>query len=99
MVARVHDPGQNVPQFGLVVDQPQQGFAAGALNAHAEDVLGGGIEVEYEQARIEYDDARAQRIEDAPRGAVPVIVAAAAAAVASGVAAQRALTLTVLCCT
>jgi hypothetical protein len=99
MVAGIHDPGEDVPELGLVVDEPEQGFAAGTLNAHAEYVLGGGIEVEYQQARIEDDDTRAQRVEDALRGAVPIIVAAAAAALVPGIAAQRALALTVLCCT
>jgi hypothetical protein len=64
VVAGLENAAQNVPQFWLIVDETQQRLAAGALFAYAENVFGRRIEVEYQEALIDKNDARAKAVEN-----------------------------------
>jgi hypothetical protein len=64
IVTRLQHAPENVAHLGLVVDQPQQGLAARALQADAEDVLGRGIEIDDQQAVVDKNDARAKAVEN-----------------------------------
>jgi hypothetical protein len=52
VIARRTDPAENVAELGVVVEQPQQRFAAGAPLADAEDILRGGIQINDEQVPV-----------------------------------------------
>jgi hypothetical protein len=65
VVTRFQHPAENVAHLGLVVDEAQQRLAARALLADAEDVLGGGVEVDDQQAVVDENDACAQAVENA----------------------------------
>jgi len=56
MVARIQNAPQDVSQLRLITDKPQQRFPARAVYANAEDVFGGRVQVENEQAIVENDD-------------------------------------------
>jgi hypothetical protein len=51
-------------EFGIVVEELQQRFAARAPLAHPQDVFRRGIEAHDEQVPVEQDDPRAQAVED-----------------------------------
>jgi hypothetical protein len=64
VVSGYADAGQDIVEFRVVVEEPQQRFAARAPLAHAEDILCGGVEAEDEQVSVQQDDAGAQAVED-----------------------------------
>ena len=49
VVAGFDDATKDVAQFGLIVDELQQGFALRALNADAQNVFGGRIQADDQQ--------------------------------------------------
>ena len=63
MIAGHRNARQHIPQFGFIIDELQQGFAAGAAAADSEDVLGGRVQVDDEQVVIEQDDPGAQAVD------------------------------------
>ena len=64
MIAGLEDPAKNVPQFWLIVDEAQQRLAAGPLYADTEYIFGRRIEVEYQKALVDKNDARAKAVEN-----------------------------------
>jgi hypothetical protein len=64
VVAGLQDAAKNVSQFGLVVDEAKQGFAARALDADAKDILRGGIEVDDKKVIVNENDTRAQAVKN-----------------------------------
>lgn len=64
MVAGRYNAAQDVAHLGFVVDQLQQGLAARACLADAEDVLGCRIERNDQQVDVEQNDAGTQVIEN-----------------------------------
>ena len=79
MIARVTDPAENVAELGVVVEQPQQRFAAGAPLADAEDILRGGIQINDEQVPVQQDDAGTQVVENGVRLIADIAIVAGAA--------------------
>jgi hypothetical protein len=64
VIARYADPAEDVAQLGIVVEQPQQRFAACTTLAYTEDVFRGRVEAKDKQVPVEQDYARTQPVED-----------------------------------
>jgi len=64
VIARLNNAAQDVAQFRLIIDQPQQCFAASAPCTDAENIFRGRIEADDQQVRIKQNDARAKAIEN-----------------------------------
>ena len=63
VVTRCDDPGEDVSEFGIIIDEAQQRFAPRPCLADTQDVLGRGVQVRDEQVLIEEDYARAEAFE------------------------------------
>jgi hypothetical protein len=74
MVAGGTDPAEDVAQFGVVVEQAQQGFAARPPLAHTEYVFGRRIQADDEPVPVEQDDTGTQTVEDMTRLLVTAVV-------------------------
>jgi hypothetical protein len=79
MVSALHDPAENVAQLRLVIDQLQQGCATCTSRADSEDIFGGWIQAQDQQAGIQQDDAGIQAVENLLRIVVESAVVARAA--------------------
>jgi hypothetical protein len=64
MVTGGDDARQDVLQFPIIVEQPQQRFAPRAVLTDTEYVLRGRIQADDEQIVVEQDDAGAQAVDD-----------------------------------
>ena len=58
------DARQDILQLRVIVEQAQQGFAARAMVADAENVLGSRVQAQDKQIVVEQDYARTQAIKD-----------------------------------
>ncbi len=64
VIARRTDAAEDVAQFRVVVQKPQERFPARAPLAYAENIFRGGIEADDEQVPVQQDDAGTQAVED-----------------------------------
>lgn len=58
-----YDAAQDIAQLGIIIDETQQGLPFCTLLADAENVLGGRVQADDQQARVKQDDARTQAVE------------------------------------
>lgn len=64
MIARPADTTQDILQFGFIINQAQQRFAARASGADTENIFRRGIQSDDQQAAVQQDDARTQAIQN-----------------------------------
>jgi hypothetical protein len=88
VIAGRGNAAQDLAHFRLVVDEPQQGLAARAGAADAENVLGRRVQVDDKKVFVQQDDAGTQAVDD-------LTGIAAQRPVAGPATSQR----TVACCT
>jgi len=80
VVTRVDDAGEDVAEFRLVPDEPQQRVAAGAAFADAEQVFRRGIQRDDQQGAVQQGDAGCETVEDVTGVAVEEAAGAGAGA-------------------